>query len=165
MEILSKTIAGSQQELLDHLEDVIRYRMLYRTITTPGLAIGTGSKTAVRVVNTTPYLHNGEFKSKTAAEVNFTATTHDVADGYKRKYLIEIDGSGTLSINAGTAALIAGTTYWPTPSADKTVLGGIEISVSGNIFDATTDELDEAHITDTYYNFGVAPFPSFDSAI
>lgn len=120
-------------------------------LSAPGLAIGTTDAAEVRVVNTTAYLSKGVFKSKSAAEVAFTATTHDMADLSTCKYLISINAAGTLSITKGNEVLTAdGGSLIPATPAGDTALGYIQIVTSGAVFNATTDLLSAGHITDTY---------------
>lgn len=127
-----------------------------------GLAIGTGSKAKVLIANTVNYLIDGEWKQKTTAEIAFTATTHDItADGatvQEAYYLLTINAGGTVTITKGTTA-DTGLGELPAAPAGEAVLGWVKLEVAAGAvdFDATTDELDEAHITDTYVNAAFVP--------
>lgn len=121
--------------------------------TDPTLAIGTSSKKAVKASAFTfniigmPYAHAG-------AETAFTATTHDVADGYTRVFRIEVPAGGTIIITPGTAVLTANFTsradHAPAATAAHATLGYVTIAADGAIFNATTDDLDASHLTVTY---------------
>ena len=133
-------------------------------VTSPGLAIGTADKKKVKIVNTFLFWDSASTlpKFKATAEVAFTATTHDIAAdagaAQERWYLLSIVAAGTVTITAGKAGAVGAGTFPATPSGG-TPIGAVrlEIAAGATIFDATTDELDEAHITDEYYNFvGVA---------
>lgn len=160
MNKLSKTIVGYKQELMD-MFDLVDTRLKNRALASPALAIGAASKTKVKIVTANfAYLFNGEFKDSGAAqEVAFTATTHDiVANATKtqeRYYFICLDGSGTATIVAGEQA-DGGSGKLPEIPTGKVVIGYVKIVIAAGAtnFDATTDELDEAHITDTYVNLG-----------
>ena len=134
-------------------------------VTSPGLAIGSGSKKKVLVGNTFLFWDSASTlpKKKTTAEIDFTATTHDVvANGsaaQERWYLFSIVAAGTVTITVGGASAAVGAATFPATPAGGTPIGAmrIEVAAGATDFDATTDELDEAHITDEYYNFvGVA---------
>lgn len=122
------------------------------SLTSAGLAIGVGSKKEVLIANTVTYLIDGVFCSKTTAEVAFTATTHDIADGSERVYVLSLQANGTCTITAGTEVVGAGNAAIPSAPAGEAVIGYVRIFASGAIFNATTDDLDAAHITDTYTN-------------
>ena len=130
----------------------------YVALTSAGLAIGSSSKKAVLIANTVSYFNAGAIKNKTTAEVAFTATTHDItADAgaaQERWYLLALAANGTPSITAGVQGAVGSGTYPVTPSGETPIgLVRLEIAAGSTIFDATTDDLDEAHITDNYYNF------------
>lgn len=119
----------------------------------PTIAIGTSSKAKIKLaalvvkVNNTPYALN-------AGEVAFTATTDDIAaDAGKiqeKTYLVYTDGS-TVKI-LGSAQADEDGSSCPECPADHVKLGEvlIQIAAGSTNFDASTDELDAAHITDTY---------------
>ena len=119
------------------------------SLTSAGLAIGTTSKKEVKIANTVTFLIGGLFKAKTTAEVAFTATTHDVADGSTAFYVLSLNGSGTCTITKGADDAALSTITVP---ADNAVIGYLSIAASGAIFDATSDDLDAVHLTVTYVN-------------
>jgi hypothetical protein len=119
-------------------------------LTDPGLQIGTSSKKAVRNNNAFSFTDDGVTVTKAAAETAFTATTHDVADGYKRIFVLSIVTAGTITITPGTAVLAASTATAPATPTGEAKIGEVQIAASGAIFNATTDDLDAAHLTVTY---------------
>lgn len=148
------------QDLMNRL-DKIDTALKNRALASAGLAIGAASKTKVKIATANfAYLFNGQFKDSGAAqEVAFTATTHDItadaAVAQERYYFICLDGSGTATIVAGDQA-DSGEGKLPEIPTGKVVIGYIKIVIAAGAtdFDATTDELDEGHITDTYVNLG-----------
>jgi len=109
------------------------------------------------------------FASKTTAAIAFTATTHDIPANastvQEAMYLVMLAANGTPSLVMGTISTGAGTALLPERPATGTPIGAVRVAVAAGAtsFDATTDELDEAHITDTYYNYGYVA-PRFDAA-
>lgn len=150
------------------LLDLKDTRQKYRALTAAGLAIGTGDNKKVKVVNTVTYLFNGVFKSKTTAEVAFTATTHDIAAnanvGQEAQYFICVDGSGTLSIVMGAIAN-SGASLMPEIPANLTVIGVVKILVAAGStkFTANSDALNAGHLTVTYTDLGMVS-ERFDAA-
>jgi hypothetical protein len=119
----------------------------------PTLAIGTDK---TKIAHGEYIIQVDGFRTRIAAgEVAFTATTHDVADpdasGREITYLLSMTtGGSTPTITAGTIAAL-GASAAPATPAGHVVLGTVKVAHDGTaIFDATTDELDEAHLTDTY---------------
>lgn len=137
--------------------DDTKEEMTNLCLSSAGLAIGVGSKKEVLIANTVTYLIDGVFKSKTTAEKAFTATTHDIADGSERVYVYSLDGSGNVTVTAGTAAVGQGNATIPDGPAGECVIGHLRLFANGAIFDATSDDLDAAHLTDTYTNVAFLP--------
>lgn len=129
-----------------------------------GLAIGSGSKAKVLIANTTAFQYLGVLYSKTTAEVAFTATTHDIAPHatlvQEAVYLYSLQTDGDVTVTMGTIASGSGTAQIPKTPSGEVAIGYLRLAVAAGatLFDATTDELDEAHLTDTYvdlmYNIG-----------
>jgi hypothetical protein len=162
-------IAGGSQSLADHF-DLINTALRYQCLSSPGVVIGTTSAAAVRINATTAYLFAGEFRSRTAVEVAFTATTHDIAASassvQEACYLLCLDSAGTGSLVMGDVASGSGNAKWPDHPGNLTPVGGVRVAVAAGAtsFDASTDLLSAGHITDTFYSFGYFG-PRFDSAI
>jgi hypothetical protein len=122
-----------------------------------GLAIGTVSKAKVKVVNDVYFFLAGASMHVTAAEVAFTATTHDIAGhatlDKEAFYLLSADSAGAVTVTKGTTAT-APNAVMPATPANEIAFASVRILVELNatpaVFDATTDELDEAHLTVTY---------------
>lgn len=147
--------ALNQQNLLDFEQRVFNM-CLYNA----ALAIGSSSKAKVKIVTgaTGVFLIEGvPYTSPAAQEIVFTATTDDIiADAtthQEKTYLICLNSAGTGSIVGGEQADI-GESIAPDVSATLCVVGKVVLSIGEGTtnFDATTDELDETHITDTYTN-------------
>lgn len=121
-----------------------------------GLQIGTTSKKEVRVNNSTTYTINGVFLTKAAAEVGFTATTMDIpasaSVAREAVYVISVNAGGTLKITMGEIASGAGNAIAPKTPTGEAFLGTVRIRVVAGAtpFDATTNDLDAAHLVVTY---------------
>lgn len=128
-----------------------------------GLAIGTSSKKAVKIVNTVEFSVNGSALKKAAAEVAFTATTMDIAASTaavrEACYLLCLDASGTATLTMGDIASGAGNAVVPLTPADRCPIGYVRIAVAAGStsFDATSDDLDAAHLTCTYVDLRLNP--------
>ncbi len=162
-----KVTQGMSQERLMTMLDELNTNLNYRTLTDPGLAIG--SDTAkIQITNTTKFLSSGVFKSKSGAEVAFTATTHDItadADTIQEAcYLLTVAAGGTATITKGTTVDGSGNALLPEIPADGTPFGYLRLAVAAGStdFDASSDALSDGHLTDTYVNLGFLS-PRFDS--
>ena len=156
---LDTLIAGGSQALMTRL-DAIDTQLKYQCLSNPGVVIGSTSAATVKITNTTVYTHGGVFKSKTTAEVPFTATTHDIpadADSVQEAcYLLCLAADGTASLVMGDIATGSGAALWPAHPGNLTPIGGVRVAVAAGAtnFDATSDNLSAGHITDTFYSFG-----------
>lgn len=132
-------------------------------LTSGALAIGSGSKKKVKIASTVTFLLDGAFKSKTTAEVAFTATTMDIApDGatvQEAVYALSLDGSGTATITMGAIATGTGNAKVPAIPKAQALIGYVRIAVAAGAtpFDATSDDLDAAHLTVTYTDAALPP--------
>lgn len=169
MDQITPTAAMSHQEMMD-LFDSVNHAMRNQCLSNPGIAIGTGSAAEVKITNTTVFTSAGEFKSKTTAEVAFTATTHDIAADadavQEAMYLVMLAADGTPSLVMGDIASGAGNAKLPERPATGTPIGAVRVAVAAGAtpFDASTDLLSAGHITDTYYSFGYLA-PRFDAEL
>jgi len=158
----------SHQAFMD-MFDELNTNLKYRCLSDPGLCIGSASAAKVKIANTTKYLHNGVFKSKSSAEVAFTATTHDIpadADTIQEAcYLVCLNAAGTPTLHMGEIASGSGNALLPEIPEGLTPIGYVRIAVAAGStdFDAGSDELSAAHLTDTYVNLGFLS-PRFDAA-
>ena len=121
------------------------------TTGTPGLAIG-GTATKVQLVNNIEYTINGIGYSKTATDDLWTLTGGVLADGDTRGYYLLLDSSGTATVQATAADSSSGVggLTWPTPTADRVVVGTLTVTTSGATFTPDTTNLSAAEVTDTY---------------
>lgn len=121
----------------------------FQILGNPTLAIGSSSK--LKVKNSAfDVIRDGVLSTIASTETDFTATTHDVADGKEAKFNVYLDASNVITLLKGDDA--TSSSVCPDTPAGGLKIGEVKIAVTGAIFDATTDELDEAHITDTYTN-------------
>jgi hypothetical protein len=140
-----------------------------RVIGTPGLAIGTSSAAAVKIVNAFGLVVAGGFETKASAEVAFTATTHDITNSTAKiqeaKYLLSIAAGGTVTITMGVIA-DENESDIPAIPADEVPLGVVTIQVAAGAtpFNASTDLLSAAHLTDTYEDYHEVDLPGTVSA-
>ena len=168
MEALSKQKALSHQQLMDTFDE-LNDNLKYRALVDPGVVIGSSAPEKVKITNTTTYLHNGIFKSKSTAEVAFTATTHDIpadADEVQEAcYLLCLNASGTATLHMGEIASGSGNALLPEMPAALTPIGYVRVAVDAGAvdFNAVTDSLAETWITDTFYSIGFLS-PRFDAA-
>lgn len=144
---------------------VILASLLNRAGSAPGLTIGSSSKAKIKIANNVAILAGGVPGIVTAAEVAFTATTHDitanVSAARERWYLLSSQQDGTVTLTAGTQGATGAGTI-PTTPADEAPLGLVLLTVAAGAtdFDASSDNLDAAHITDLYYDLVGCPNPA-----
>jgi len=163
---LSKAKALFHQNVMT-VFDMLNTNLKYHALVDPGLCIGTGSTSEVKIANTTTFLHNGIFKSKSSAEVAFTAT-HDIeadADTIQEAcYLVCLNAVGTITLTMGTIASGSGNSLLPEIPSGVTPIGYLRLAVAAGTtdFDASSDALSDGHLTDTYVNLGFLS-PRFDT--
>lgn len=168
MDKLNPSGAMNFQAMMDRF-DAVNTLMKYRALSAAGLAIGTVANSKVKIVNTVTYLHNGVFKSKTTAEVAFTATTHDIAANasavQEAVYLLSLDASGTPTLTMGAIASGSGNALLPELPAGLTPIGHVRVAVAAGAtkFTAGTDALNAGHLTVSYSDVGFYG-PRFDAA-
>lgn len=92
--------------------------------------------------------------------IAFSAGHSEIADLYTGIFLVQVDSGGTVSTKQGTSVLTAKlevgdeALYFPEADAGKCPLGAIRVkNASGSGWTAAADDLGEASVTDTYYNF------------
>lgn len=119
----------------------------------PNAAIGTVSAAEIAIDAFTVVV-KGVPVSVSAQEVAFTATTHDIADPdtnpREANFLLCINGAGTPVLAKGADAAAAAAVDPNVPTGTVAV-ARINIQHDGSaIFNATTDDLDAAHLTATF---------------
>ena len=127
-----------------------------------GLAVG-GTSTSART--NAPNGAGVDFAIKgigyhlTDADNNIAFTGLTQADAYTCLYLVCVASDNTLTVVQGTAVLTASLTAgtdvldWPTPTDGTCALGAIKLVTDGGAFTGGTTGLDNADVTDTYYDF------------
>jgi hypothetical protein len=170
MNKLDMSKGAYNKAIMDHL-DALDTRMKYRCLSNPGVVIGSTAPEKVKITNTTVFLFNGVFGSKSTAEVAFTATTHDilnnVASVQEAMYLLSFSAvDGTPALTMGAIATGSGAAVLPEIPAAHTPVGAVRVAVAAGAtpFDASTDSLAAGHITDTYYSYGWLA-PRFDAVV
>lgn len=123
------------------------------------LVIGSSAPEKVKITNATDVAVNGVmFQIAAATEVAFTATNDDIAadanNVREAVYLVVVNESGTVSLYKGTEASGSGNAEVPETPEGYACIGHVRIAVAAGStkFDATSDSLAAAHITDTYTN-------------
>jgi len=123
----------------------------------PGFVIGSSAPEKVKITNTTKYMIGGVFASKSTAEIAFTATDHDLADGEEAVYVCSLALNGDATLTMGTAAVGSGNATIPDAPAGEAVVGHVRIFTTGAVFNAVTDSLALGTITDTFVSCGFLP--------
>lgn len=138
-------------DLINDLEEDVNRVSNDKVLGNPTLAIGSSSKKKVKS-SAFNVMRDGVISAISAAETDFTATTHDIADGYGAVYNIYLAANNAITILKGTATLAGTGAVCPATPSGGMKIGEVKIVVDGAIFNATTDDLDATHITDTYSN-------------
>lgn len=160
MKTFDKSHADFKANIADGLDMILDFVANMCTAGTVG--IGTASKAKVKVLTAISFMYHGVPKKIAAAtEVAFTATTDDItADAdtvQERTYLLVSNGT-TNKLVAGDQA-DTGLSQDPSEAliGDNAVVGRVvlQIAAGSTDFDASTDLLDAAHITDVYESVGL----------
>jgi hypothetical protein len=118
----------------------------------PTVAIGTSSAAKVKT-SAFDYIKDGVIKTVAGAETAFTATAHDIADGYEAIYVVSLKLSDdSIVLTKGTAVETADPSVAVAPATPTghLKLGEVKVATDGAIFDASTTLLSAATVTDTY---------------
>lgn len=121
----------------------------------PSLALGTVS--AAEIKNELPFTKSvgGALAEVAAGETAFTATTHDIAADadliQEAVYLVSVQAGGTVIVTKGVTAG-EGLAVPPALPAGEGLVGYVtgQVAAGATDFDATTDDLDAAHLTFTF---------------
>jgi len=124
-----------------------------KLLSNPTLAIGSVANTKVKT-SAFDYIKNGVIKTVAGAETAFTATTHDLADGYEAIYVLSLKlANESFVLTMGTAAKSSeASAVAPATPTGHLKLGEVKIATSGAAFDATTTALNAETLTVTYAN-------------
>jgi len=120
----------------------------------PGLTIGTVDAAEVKIANACTVLVHNKPVLVAAQEVGFTATSDDIADPdtdpREAIFLVTVDAGGVVSLTRGADAA-EDAAVATSPTSGEAVLGQVFIQHNGTaVFNATTDDLDAAHLTVVY---------------
>ena len=121
----------------------------------PALQIGTGDAAEVRNGNPFTKVVGGAIAEVAIGETAFTATTHDItADALliqEAVFLVSVQAGGTRIVTKGATAG-EGLAVPPALPAGEALVGYATVQVAAGAvdFDATTDDLDAAHLTTTF---------------
>jgi hypothetical protein len=137
--------------------------LLNHTLTAPGIVIGSSDPAKVKIAATTTFVVGGVFKSKTTAEVAFTATSHDIAAHAslvkEAVYTLSLKADLSAVLTMGTIAVGSGKALAPAAPAGQAVCGQVRIAVAAGAtpFDASTDSLASGHLTVAYTDLLLRP--------
>lgn len=160
---IRKMDLGGKLAALVSLANGLHDVLLNHAKTAAGLTIGSSDPAKVKIANTVTFLIGGVFKSKTTAEVAFTATTHDIAPHAtlvkECVYLLSLKADGTAIITKGVIATGAGTALIPSTPASQAAIGHVRVAVAAGatLFDASSDALNAGHLTVTYTDVSYRP--------
>lgn len=124
----------------------IQGALVDRVLTSAGLAIGTGSKKKVKIVNDTyAYVDGTLVKVDAATEVALSGT---VTNAKFNVYVLTVNSAGTVTATMGTEGATLGAVVMPAVPADEAMVGFVIINPTGtgNFVGATTD-LDDGTVT------------------
>lgn len=138
------------KDLLEDLADIVENSGKARLISNPNLAIGTIDAKKIKH-DAFSVITDGVITTITGGEVAFTASTHDLVDGYGAVYNVYLDGS-TVKILKGTATSGGTGAVCPATPAGKLKLGEVKLVTVGAVFTGNTTELSASTVTDTYTN-------------
>ena len=124
--------------------------------TAPSLVAGTTDTAEVRLNATIYSWFNGAVNPVVAAEVAFTATTHDCDSSKYATYRVEVNASDSLIItmsgsNTEYATRDSAITNLSARTADYVSLGYVLVYASGNLFNATTTKLNATATITVWY--------------
>ena len=138
--------------LLDDIEEDLNVVNNDKILGNPTLAIGSSSKKKVKN-SAFSVMRDGVISLIASTETAFTETTDDLAKSTGAVYNVYLDATNTIKILKGTATAGGIGAVCPATPSGGMKIGEVKIVVNADaIFNATTDDLDSAHITDTYTN-------------
>ncbi len=170
MDALRPDEMNNKQSMMD-LFDKLSKRLRNLNHSVGGIAIGSGDTSKVKLANTVVISADGKPVSVTTAEYSFTAGDDieaNAASVQEAIYVLTLDVNGAGTLTKGPTATGSGNAVYPDYDdlpEDEAVVGAVRIAVAAGStdFDAGSDALSAAHITDTYYDL-TALFPLFEAA-
>lgn len=140
------------KDFVDDIEEDLNVVNNDKLLGNPTLVIGSSSKKKIKN-SAFSVMRDGVISIVASTETDFTATTDDLAKSTGAVYLIYLDATNTIKILKGTATAGGKGAVCPATPAGGMKIGEVKLVVTADaIFNATTDDLDSAHITDTYTN-------------
>lgn len=140
------------KDFVDDIEEDLNVVNNDKLLGNPTLVIGSSSKKKIKN-SAFSVMRDGVISIVASTETDFTATTDDLAKSTGAVYLIYLDATNTIKILKGTATAGGTGAVCPATPAGGMKIGEVKLVVTADaIFNATTDDLDSAHITDTYTN-------------
>lgn len=143
----------------------LRTALANRCYGTAGLAIGTVAS-QVKIANTVPFTVNHEWGSRTTIDTAFTDVLHDIpasaSEVREAVYLVTVDAALVVRLIMGAIAGGSGKATVPDAPVGQTAVGYVRVAVAAGAtpFNASTDLLSAAHLTDTYVNLASDPVPA-----
>lgn len=152
------------------VRDLIPARIDYIT-TRPLLAIGTVAGEEIKITNIVRFIVAGALSvlELAAAEFPFNGAADDIANdaatAQERWYLLSSDDGIAVVVTPGTIADV-GLAVPPAIPADHAAIGLVKIVVEAGAvpFNATTDALDDSHLTTTFEDFDGQVYQGTDLA-
>ncbi len=147
----SKCSAPLRTTLLQIQQNICDY-----VLNSAGLAIGSSSKKAVLIANTTRAMIDGVLVEKTTAEIALSGTV--TADKFN-VYVLSMVAGGTVVATMGTEGATIGAVVFPAVPASSVVIGFVIVNPTGTgNFVGGTTELDDGTVVPNavYVN---TPFP------
>lgn len=140
------------KDFVDDIEEDLNVVNNDKLLGNPTLVIGSSSKKKIKN-SAFSVMRDGVISIVASTETDFTATTDDLAISTGAVYLIYLDATNTIKILKGTATAGGTGAVCPATPSGGMKIGEVKLVVTADaIFNATTDDLDSAHITDTYTN-------------
>ena len=137
------------KNLKDLLNDLLGVKR--RSLESADLKVGSNDAEKLKHENV-DVIVDGEFKTISSAEVDFTATDHNVDEGYKAVFTLSHDGDSTHAITKGETVERAEDAEAPATPKDHVKLGEVEIDAEDTDFVAGTTALSNGDLNVTYTN-------------
>lgn len=151
---MAKTIAldvTTSQAGFTTLMGKVQSALIDRNFSSGGLTLGSSSKKALKLANTTYSLVDGVLIKKTTAE--YALPTGQVANATFNVFVVVMNSSGTVSVLMGTAAATLGAVVFPTIPANSAVMGFAIVNPTGTgpFVNGTTDFDDATVVPNAVY--------------
>jgi hypothetical protein len=141
------------KEIINDIAEQINAQGGTAIVGNPDLQIGSSS--AAKIKNDAFYVvRDGVVSTIASTETAFTATTHDIADGYEAIFNVYLDADNTITLLKGTevATAVPAVSVCPATPSGGLKIGEVKVATAAAAFDASTTELSAGTVTDTYTN-------------